>query len=398
MPSRRSFLAFGAALAARAAALPKLRAFRTRKHTFSRRDYLFLEIETDSGLIGLGEATLPYRVEIAEQAVLWLEPHLTGRPIGGIEDHWNRMHRELSRWRDGSVLMTALSAVDIALWDLEGKRLGEPVWRLLGAHGRPLHVYYSHWDHGLSQRTESGWAEWTAASRERGWNAVKWVVPRGASEQERIRRTVADIAAVRKSGGADFEIALEMFETFSVRSAIGFSRAVAPYRPWFIEEPVERENPRMLGEVAAHSPVALAGGEGLLNRYEFKALLDANGARIIQPDVVHCGGITEIRRIAALGEVYGAEIAPHMWYGPVAHAASAHAMMSCRNFLSQEWDGGSEALFTEMNRGTLPRQSGGHIQLSERPGLGIEMDWVLLEKRFPYAGRRETPRITPKTQ
>jgi len=395
--SRRAFVGWCSVAAARAAALPKISGFRTHKHTIVNRDYLFLEVVTDGGLIGLGEGTLPYRVEIVEQAIRWLEPHLVGQPASGVEDHWNRIYHQLSRWRDGSVLMTALAAVDIALWDLEGKRLGEPVWRLLGAsQAKRLRAYYSHWDHGLTERTEAGWAKWTAESKAKGWTAVKWVVPRHANEQERLRQTVADIAAVRKAGGPDFEIALEMFETFTVRSALAFAEAVAPYRPWFIEEPILRENPSVLGEVAARSPVPLAGGEGLLTRYDFKALLDAKGARVLQPDVVHCGGITELRKIAALCEVYGGEMAPHMWYGPVAHVASLESMMPVRNFLAQEWDGGSEELFVELTKGTFPVQSAGGVMASEKPGLGLEMDWGLLEKRFPYAGRRVTPQITPK--
>jgi len=396
---RRAFLAAMASLTARAAELPSIGAIRTHKHTLNKRDYLFVEVEAGR-LTGLGEASLPFRVEIVEQAVLWLEPHLRGRPVSGIEDHWNRIYRDLSRWRDGAVLMTALSAIDIALWDIEGKRLGEPVWRLAGGGGtaaRPLRVYYSHWDHGLQSRTEQGWAEWTGQSLERGWNAVKWVVPRASSEAERIERTVADLAAVREAASASrLQVGLEMFETFTVRSAIDFARAVEPYGVWFLEEPVERENPRMLGEVARATPIHLAGGEGLLDRFQFKTLLDAGGARIVQPDVIHCGGITELRKIAALSEVYGAEVAPHMWYGPVAHAASAQAMVGCRNFLAQEWDGASEALWAEVTKGTLPKQAKGHVQVPPGPGLGIEMDFELLRRKYPYAGRRETPKITPK--
>jgi len=397
MLRRRAFLGMLGALSARAAALPKIRRFITHKHSIGSRDYLFLEIETDAGITGLGEGSLPFRVEIVEQAILWLEPHLAGKPAGGIEDQWNRMYRTLSRWRDGSVLMTALSAVDIALWDIEGKRLGEPLWRLLGSsEPKRLKAYYSHWDHGVKRRDDAGWAEWTAHSKERGWTAVKWVVPRAPSERERIKRTVADLAAVRKAGGDDFLVGLEMFETFSVRSALEFANAVAPYQPWFIEEPVERENPGMLAEVAARSPVTVAAGEGLLSRFDFKALLDVRGARVLQPDVLHCGGITEMRKIAALCEIYGGEMAPHMWYGPVAHIASLQAMVSCRNFLAQEWDGGSEAVFAEITKGTLPKQEKGGVEPSSRPGLGLEMDWALLDKRHAYAGRRVTPQITPR--
>lgn len=394
--TRRGWLAAAAALMTRAAALPKIRKFETHKYTVAARDYLFLEISTDSGITGIGEGSLPYRVDIVEQAILWLEPHLAGRPTSGIDDHWNRMFHDLSRWRDGSVLMTALSAVDIALWDIEGKRLGEPVWRLCGAgEAKRLPVYYSHWDHGLKERTEAGWADWTARSKAAGWTSVKWVVPRAAPDSERVRRTVRDLAAVRKAGGDDFRIGLEMFETFTVRSAIEFAKAVAPYQPWFIEEPVLRENPRMLGQVAAASPVPVAAGEGLLNRADFKALLDANGARILQPDVIHCGGITEIRRVAALAETYGAEVSPHMWYGPVAHVASIQAMASARNLLAQEWDGAQESLWAEVCA-DFPRQKDGAVAPPLKPGLGIAMDWNQLDRRFPYQGRRVTPKITPK--
>ncbi len=394
--TRRRLLALAPALAARAGAIPRIREFHTRKYTFAKRDYLFLEIATDAGITGIGEGSLPFRVEIVEQAIRWLEPHLAGQAATGTADQWNRMYHELSRWRDGSVLMTALSAVDIALWDIEGKRLGEPVWRLCGAgEAKRLPVYYSHWDHGLKRRTADGWAEWTAQSKAAGWNAVKWVVPRAESEGARIRQTVEDLAAVRKAAGDDFQIGLEMFETFSVRSAIEFARAVAPYRPWFIEEPVARENPRMLAQVAAASPVTVAAGEGLLTRADFKALLDAEGVRIVQPDVIHCGGITEMRRIAALAETYGAEVSPHMWYGPVAHMASVHAMAPVRNFLAQEWDGANEAEWAGLFDG-FPRQRGGAVELTGRPGLGLAPDWAAMDRRFPYAGRRVTPKTTPR--
>lgn len=364
----------------------------TRKHTIGNRDYLFLEIETDGGITGIGEGSISGRVEIVEKAIEWFTPFLTGKDPGGIEDHWNRNYYQLSRYRDGSVLMTALAAVDIALWDIEGKRLREPVWRLLGsAEARPMRVYYSHWSHDLNPRTPERLTELAAKTRAAGWTCVKWVLPKGGSEPERLRRLVAEVEAVRKGGGPDLEIGLEMWETFNVRSAIDFARAVAPFRPLFIEEPTWREMPQALGEIAAKSPVPLAGGEGLVSRYEFKHLLEARGAQILQPDVIHCGGITEIRKIASLGEVYGAEMAPHMYYGPVAHVASLHSMASVRNFLMQEWDAGMESVFTALTRGTFPVVKNGHALLSDTPGLGLEMDWAELDRRYPYKSQSLRP-------
>ena len=360
----------------------------TRKYTISDRDYLFLEIQTDAGISGIGEASISGRVEIVEKAVEWFRPYLIGKDPAGIEDHWNRNYFELSRYRNGPVLMTALSAVDIALWDIQGKRLGEPLWRLSGAaETRPLRVYYSHWTQGLGPRSPERLAELAAQTRAAGWNCVKWVLPKGGTESERLRRLVAEVGAVRKGGGPDLDIALEMWETFTVRSAIEFARAVAPYRPLFIEEPFWREMPAALGEIAAKSPVPLAGGEGLVSRYEFKQLFDAKGAQIVQPDVIHCGGISEIRKIAALADVYGVEIAPHMFYGPVAHVASLQAMTGVRNFLIQEWDADMELVFRAVTRNTFPAVDKGHVKLSDGPGLGLEMDWAELDRRFPYKGQ-----------
>jgi galactonate dehydratase len=369
-----------------------IKSLHTRKYTIANRDYLFVELETASGIIGIGEGSMSGRVEIVEKAIHWFTPYILGKEPAGIDDHWTRAYYQFSRYRDGPILMTALAAIDLALWDIEGKRLGLPVWRLCGsAEARPLRAYYSHWSQTLNPRSPARLSELAARTRAEGWTCVKWVLPKGGTESERLRRLTAEVEAVRRGGGPDLDIGLEMWETFSARSALEFARAVAPYSPLFLEEPAWRESPQALGEIAAKSPVALAGGEGLVSRYDFRQLLDAKGAQIIQPDVIHCGGITEIRRIASLGEVYGVEISPHMYYGPVAHAASLHSMMSVHNFLMQEWDAGMESTFTEITGGTFPRVTAGYVTMSDRPGLGIGMDWAACDKRFPYTSQSLRP-------
>ncbi len=389
--TRRDWLAALAALTPRLSAAQgtSLREVGTRKYTLNGRDLLFVELTTTSGLTGIGEGSLPGRAAIVEEAIKWLTPYLLERDPAGVEDQWNRMYYQLSRWRDGSVLMTALAAIDIALWDLEGKRLNVPAWRLAGASGaKPLRVYYSHWSQQTQPRTPSALSELARKTRESGWSAVKWVVPRAATERERIDLTVAECKAVRNAG---LDFGLEMWETFTVRSAIEFAKAVAPFRPLFIEEPMLRESPQSLAEIAAKSPVPVATGEGLLTRFEFRNLLDHRGAQIIQPDVIHCGGITEIRRIASLAETYGVEIAPHMWYGPVGHAASVHAMSSARNFYMQEWDAVNDGIFTELTRGTHPLPKDGMVTPPSAPGLGIEMDWAAWQAKCPYQGQSMRP-------
>src|SRR6185436_13591005 len=169
MTTRRAFFLSALPLLA---ATPRLviRKLRTRKYTINRRDYLFLEIETDAGITGIGEGTISGRVEIVEQAIRWFTPYLEGKDPAGIEDHWNRNYYQLSRYRNGPVLMTALSAVDIALWDIEGKRLGEPIWRLTGAaEAKPMRVYYSHWSQELTDRAPERLAELAAKTRAEGW-------------------------------------------------------------------------------------------------------------------------------------------------------------------------------------------------------------------------------------
>ena len=354
------------------------------------RDLLFLEIKTDAGLKGIGEATLEGRADLVETALRWLEKDFVGRDPSGPEAHWDRAYYQLSRWRNGPAVMSAISAVDIALWDLEGKRAGLPVWRLLGGRLRTKsRVYYTHWGASLeTHRTPEAFRDWALETRKNGWTAVKWTLANEGSESERIAQSVGEIVAVRKAVGDSLDICLEAAETFSIRSAIQFAQAIAPYRPLWIEEPTLRENPTGLGEVAAKSTVPVASGEGLSSRFEFKTLLDNHGAAVVQPDVLHAGGITEIRKIANLAETYGFEIAPHQCSGPIGHVASLCAMSVCRNFLIQEWEAADDAVYREMTNGTYPTQSAGYVTLPDLPGLGLQIDFTEFKRRFPFEETR----------
>jgi galactonate dehydratase len=368
----------------------KITGFAIHKATLRWRDLVFLEVKTDAGLTGLGEATLEGRADLAEAALRWLESDFVGRDPAGPEEHWNRAYYQLSRWRNGPAAMTALSAVDIALWDLEAQRLGIPLWRLLGGRLRNAsRVYYTHWGASLEEgRTPEAFHDWAIETRSKGWTAVKWTLAAKGTEADRIERGCAELEAVRKAVGNSMDLCLEAAETFSVRSAIGFARAVGKYHPLWIEEPTLRENPAGLGEVAAGSPVPVASGEGLFSRFEFRPLLEARGASVIQPDVLHAGGITEIRKIAALAETYGVEVAPHQCSGPIAHVASLAAMSSCRSFLLQEWEAADDQVYQELTDGTYPVQRNGYIELSNRPGLGIHVNFAEFVRRFPYQNSR----------
>jgi galactonate dehydratase len=364
--------------------------FTIHKATLRWRDLVFLEVHTDSGLTGLGEATLEGRPEMVEAALRWLEEDFVGRDPSGPEEHWNRAYYQLSRWRNGPAAMSALSAVDIALWDIEAQRLGVPAWRLLGGRLRKAaRVYYTHWGAAIEKRrTPEAFRDWAIETRKNGWTAVKWTLANEGTERERIAHSCAEVEAVRNAVGDSLDVSLEAAETFTVRSAIDFAMALSKYHPLWIEEPTLRENPAGLGEVAAKSPVAIASGEGLFSRSEFRPLLESRGAAIIQPDVIHAGGITEIRKIASMAEAYGVEVAPHQCSGPIAHVASLTAMSGCRNFLIQEWEAADDQAYRELTDGTYPTQHNGLVELNDQPGLGLRVDFAEFKKRFPFKATR----------
>src|SRR5258705_1394868 len=166
--------------------------------------------------------------------------------------------------------MTGLSAIDQVLWDIEAKRLGVPLHRLLGGPiQKDQRVYFTHWDASIprTKRDIAAITDLAAKTKAQGWTAVKYTLPQANTELERLEKDVAELAAIRGVFGSHADIALECAETFSVRSAIQFANAIAPYRPLFLEEPTWRENPAGLGEVAAKSPVPIATGEGLFSRF-----------------------------------------------------------------------------------------------------------------------------------
>jgi len=379
------------ALGAQGPGRVKITGFEIHKVSLRWRDLLFLEVKTDAGITGLGEGTLEGREDAVENELRWLEESYVGRDPAGIEEHWDRTYYLLSRWRNGPPAMTALSALDIALWDIAGKRLDMPVYRLLEGPLEPaLRAYHTHWDASLTgaRRTSENFAELARQTRAKGWTAVKWSLPRGGSEKERVAQSVKEIAAVRGAIGDSMDLALEASETFTVRSAVEISEALAPYKPLWIEEPTLRESPRGLGDVAARSPVPIATGEGLFTRYEFLELFEHKGAAIIQPDVLHAGGITEIRKIAAMADTFGVEVAPHQCAGPIAHVASMAAMSVCRNFLVHEWEAADEQLYLELTGGRFPQlQKDGAMPLPGGPGLGISVDFAEFKKRCPYQKR-----------
>ena len=359
----------------------KITGVRTYKFWVDWVNWLLVRVETDEGVYGWGEGSLHGSIESVETAIHELAAYLVGRDPAGPERHWQGMYHAW-RWRGGAVFMTALAALDLALWDIEGKRLGVPVYRLLGGPYREqIRCYASHWLQGLNS---PGDAEAGAKDAvQRGFSAFKWspfnVALLRESESRAFHQAAEYMEAARAGAGADTEIMIECAERFSPRTAILGAQALLPWRPYWFEEPIPFENARAMALLQRDLPVPIATGERLLSRWEFREILEEQGCRIIQPDLMHAGGITECKRIASLADTYYVSVAPHNSGGPLETLAAIHLAASIPNFLILEQ---MEKERDSRNRiVTEPLLiENGHFQLPTKPGLGTDVRLDVVEE------------------
>jgi galactonate dehydratase len=367
------------------------------KHWVQWRNWVLVRVSTDEGLYGWGEASIPGSVESVDAAIQSIaSSYLIGRDPAGIEAHWHGMHHAW-RWKGGPILLTAISALEGALWDIEGKRLGVPVYRLLGGPIRDrIHVYASHWIHH-AQTLDDVAAEAREAVR-RGFTAFKWSpFPRHAYRGDEAR-VIAEgrerMAAAREAVGPNVDIMIECGEGFTPRAALLAARAVEEYKPFWIEEPIPRENPRALAELKRQFPLPIATGENLLTRWEFREVLESSAADVIQPDLVHAGGVTEVRKIAALADTYYVPVAPHNSGGPIATLMSLHLVASIPNFLILEQMEEERELRAAASTDPLVFEDG-YLKLPTGPGWGTDLNLEALadypSKVHPASGRQVPP-------
>jgi len=341
---------------------------------FPRVRTRLVKITTDKGLVGWGETTLEGKPRSTVAAVEELADYLIGKDPLRIEHHWQHIYRS-AFFRGGAVLMTALSGIDQALWDIAGKHYGVPVYQLLGGSVRDRVRVYAHW--GIGDMTDAG----LSAARERldrlrasGYTAFKsgpggtW---RGHEPPAVIDAFVRRAYLMREWVGPEIELAFDLHGKMTPALAIELCHELKGMRPMFVEEPVPQENVAALRQVAERAPVPIATGERLLTRWGFREVCEQQAAAYLQPDVSHVGGITELRKVANLAEIYYMHIAPHCAIGPVALAAALHVDAVVPNFLIQEQIDASlgDGLLYEP---WLVRD--GHIDLPTRPGLGFELD------------------------
>lgn len=348
----------------------------------SWRNLIFLKVKTDEGLVGIGECTVQNR----EEGVLGYLPgavrrHVIGSDPFNVEDLWLRMYRN-EFWRGGVIATTVMSGIEIACWDIIGKAVGQPVWRLLGGRcHEKVKAYANAWY--TVERAPEEFAKRVKVVLDKGYKALK-VDPFGPgslelTHEEKVR-SVELVAAIRDAVGPDVEIFVEMHGRFSAATAIELARMLEPSRPGWIEEPCPPEDIPSLKKVAEHVNLPVATGERCFTRYGFREVIESGAPDILQADVIHAGGLLEMKKIAAMADVRSILMAPHNSNGPVCTAASVHFGFCTTNLKVQEcFDDFSETWVVDAVPGT-PRPRDGNFYPPEKPGLGVSLNEDLIKE------------------
>ena len=337
------------------------------------RNWLFVRVTTEGGVHGWGEASTELWDRTVTAAVEELGDRLIGADALATEAVWQRATRH-GFWRGGVVLASAVAAIDQALWDIRGKVLGVPVYRLLGGPVRDWVTTYRH----VGVYDPAVLAAEAAALVTAGVRTLKtgaWAGDSALPEPERLDRLRERLGAVRDAVGPDVDILVDHHGRARPDEAIRLVRAAAPFRPRWIEEPVGPEAPDLVAPVAAEARahgISVALGERLFSRWELRPVLERQLVDVVQPDLCHAGGITEVMKIAALADTYRCALAPHNPAGPVSTAAAAHVAMAAPNFTILEFCP-DEPRRSDVLREPWP-YDGDRLAVPGRPGLGVELD------------------------
>jgi galactonate dehydratase len=325
--------------------------------------WLFLKIHTNAGITGLGEPITEGRALTCAEAVKEVEPYLIGKDPRRVAHHWQAIYRH-AFYRGGPILTSALSGIDQALWDIKGKALGVPVYELLGGPTRDRVRVYAH----------AGTPEAIQAALAKGFTAFKT-----GPAKKRPARYIETQAAVDYAGekfaelrrivGKDNDIAIDFHGAISPATAKLLIKVLEPYQPMFVEEPCQAQNHDVMAEIARGTHLPIATGERVFTKWGFREVLEKRAATVLQPDLCHAGGITEVRLIAGMAEAYYASIAPHNPLGPISLAAGVQIAASIPNFLCQEQVSLGEGYIKQPFR-----VQNGYLDLPTGPGLGIELD------------------------
>lgn len=348
-----------------------------------------VRIRTDSGLTGIGQTACWGYPEAVERIVHTFEKYLVGQNPFRIEHHWQYLYR-MSPFR-GTALSGAISAVDIALWDIKAKHFGAPIWELLGGNCRDkirLHLL-------AGGSTPETMRKTVKAAVEEGFTAIKFdPLPDGYQDMglSRLILTARElVAAAREAGGPDLDLIVEVHRKLTPMTATALADALAEFHLYFFEDPIQIDSILSQGEIAQRVRVPVGNGERMNTIWEFRELLTHGGPQYVRPDVGLAGGLTHCKKIAAIAESFHCAVVTHNFLGPVVTAASVHLDASIPNFITQEYTKADEAEHNAVYRSSLKRE-GGYLLLPEAPGLGVELDEELLSNAtFAPMNQASTP-------
>lgn len=348
--------------------------------------YLFVKIITDTGISGIGEVGAWGFIDAAAECLKKFRGYLVGKDPFQIEHHNQYMYR--SMYFRGSIIMSAISAIDIALWDIKGKALGVPVYELLGGRTRDKVRSYG----AVFQFTPEAMAKGCLELKKQGFTCARLMITGDMSQTQtgmeddifngKVKKYTDMVAACRQAVGEDFDFVLECHRSLTPSEAIAFGNAVEKYHPLFLEDPIAPDNVEVMADVASKISIPIATGERCINIQEMELIMTKKAARYVRPDVCALGGITPAKKVAAMAEANYVGIVPHNPLGPVSTAACLQLDASIPNFTIQEFpsfylQGGEAAMLKE------PLEvEHGYIKVPNRPGIGIELIDDISEK-FP---------------
>ena len=352
-----------------------------------RGNWIFVQLHTDAGLSGLGEASQSGNDGLVVAALEQLGQRIKGEDPTQVEALWEKMARGSAIFSGdaGRIGATALSAVDQALWDLAGKALDVPAWQLMGGKRRDVVRIYANLNRGTRDRSPQGFADAARRAVDAGFSAVKCTpfdevhwrrMDRHGVERD-ADKGIERLYKAREAIGDEVELLVDCHQRFDLALAFEVAEKVRPLNLYWFEEPVPRGQVDALRQLRLHSGQTIAGGEALVGREGFWDYIAQGAVDVLMPDVKHAGGITECRRIAAMAEVVQMPVAPHSPAGPVSTMAGGHLAATIANFTILEY------AFGEVEwRGELvsPREeiTDGHISVPDAPGLGLELDEAVL--------------------
>ncbi|GAB3265719.1 mandelate racemase/muconate lactonizing enzyme family protein [Larkinella harenae] len=352
-----------------------------------RTNWVFVKVLTSiDGLYGVGEATLEYKEHTVAQACHDLESLLVGKDPHRIEEFWHQAYRD-AYWRGGPVLMSALSALEMALWDIKGKDLGVPVYQLLGGKVREsVPCYANGWF--APAKTPDEFAAKARIAIDQGFKAIKWD-PFGSSylqiSRQQLNEAVACVGAVFDAVKDKADLIIEAHGRFDIPTAVRVGQALGEFDILWYEEPIPPQNLEGLAEVKRRISVPVSAGERLYNRWDFRPLFELQAADFIQPDVSHAGGIAELKKIAATAEAYHIPVCPHNPSGPVANAATLQLAACIPNFYLLETMSSDVPWRAEVTDEQVIFENGA-MQIPDKPGLGIDIREEVI-KKHPYQAR-----------